>query len=408
METSKRNLHLRQVCSTDRELLFVWANDSVVRANAFHTEQIPYADHVKWFADMMADNAIYQYILCENEIPVGQIRFNMEGDRAFIDYSIAAKFRGMGYGTALIQLLLQELETAKIPNEITFVGQVKRENHASANVFEKCGFTPVKKKDYIQYELVWRRHGMRIIIATIKSWNIARAQALQEKYRGVHDICIFTKKEEFTAERVCDFQPDYIFLPHWSYIMPREITDNWECVLFHMTDLPYGRGGSPLQNLIVRGHKETKISAIKMTEKLDGGPVYMKHALSLEGSAQEIFIRCADIIFAKMIPLFLEGGSQQKLKPVPQQGEPVVFKRRKPEESRLTPEMDLEKIYDYIRMLDAEGYPKAFLEFGKYCLEFGQADFSKEKKELSARVVFRCKEEDLENEDHIGGGSAPR
>ena len=177
---------------------------------------------------------------------------------------------------------------------------------------------------------------MRIIIATMKSWNIARAQALQKKYKGVHEICIYTKREEFTAENVCDFQPDYIFLPHWSYIMPRGITDNWECVVFHMTDLPYGRGGSPLQNLIVRGHKETKISAIKMTEKLDGGPVYMKHPLSLEGSAQEIFIRCADIIFEEMMPLFLEGGNHKKLKPMPQEGEPAIFKRRKPEESQIT------------------------------------------------------------------------
>ena len=197
---------------------------------------------------------------------------------------------------------------------------------------------------------------MRIIIATIKSWNIAHAQAMQKRYEGEHEICIYTKKEEFTAENVRNFQPDYIFLPHWSYIMPREITDNWECVVFHMTDLPYGRGGSPLQNLIVRGHKETKISAIKMTEKLDGGPVYMKHALSLEGSAQEIFIRCADIIFEKMIPLFLEGGNRKKQEPVPQEGEPVIFKRRKPEESQITPEMDLDKVYDYIRTLDAEDY----------------------------------------------------
>ena len=234
---------------------------------------------------------------------------------------------------------------------------------------------------------------MRIIIATIKSWNIENAQAMQKRYEGEHEICIYTKKEEFTAENVRNFQPDYIFLPHWSYIMPREITDNWECVVFHMTDLPYGRGGSPLQNLIVRGHKETKISAIKMTEKLDGGPVYMKHALSLEGSAQEIFIRCADIIFEKMIPLFLEGGNRKKQEPVPQEGEPVIFKRRKPEESQITPEMDLDKIYDYIRMLDAEDYPRAFIEFGKYCLEFEKADFSTEKKELSARVVFRCKDE---------------
>lgn len=232
---------------------------------------------------------------------------------------------------------------------------------------------------------------MRIIIATIKSWNIERAEALQRQYKGVHDIVIYTTKEEFTTDNVCDFHPDYIFLPHWSYIMPREMTDNWECVVFHMTDLPYGRGGSPLQNLIVRGHRETKISAIRMTEKLDGGPVYMKHELSLEGSAQEIFVRCSDIIFQEMIPRFLAEG-KEKMTPVPQEGEPVIFKRRKPEESRITSDMKTDQIYDYIRMLDAEGYPRAFIEFGDYRLEFEQAALvgdENQEKELSARVVFR-------------------
>ncbi|MDE7274354.1 MAG: methionyl-tRNA formyltransferase [Lachnospiraceae bacterium] len=232
---------------------------------------------------------------------------------------------------------------------------------------------------------------MKIIVATIKSWNIARAEALQKQYEGVHDIVIYTTREEFNAENVRDFQPDYIFLPHWSYIMPREITDNWECVVFHMTDLPYGRGGSPLQNLIVRGHKETKISAIKMTERLDGGPVYMKRVLSLEGSAQEIFVRCSDIIFQEMIPLFLEGGKENMV-PVPQEGEPVIFKRRKPEDGQITSDMGIDQIYDYIRMLDAEGYPRAFIEFGNYRLEFEKArmaDDAGSGRELSARVVFR-------------------
>lgn len=232
---------------------------------------------------------------------------------------------------------------------------------------------------------------MRIIIATVKSWNIERAEAMRKKYAGVHDIVIYTSREEFTSDNVCDFHPDYIFLPHWSYIMPREITDNWECVVFHMTDLPYGRGGSPLQNLIVRGHRETKISAIKMTEKLDGGPVYMKHSLSLEGSAQEIFVRCSDIIFEEMIPLFLDGD-KEKMTPVPQEGVPVVFKRRKPEDGQITTDMKTDQIYDYIRMLDAEGYPRAFIEFGDYRLEFEQAGFVSNEngeKELSAKVVFR-------------------
>ena len=47
-----------------------------------------------------------------------------------------------------------------------------------------------------------------------------------------------------------------------------------------MTDLPYGRGGSPLQNLIVRGHKHTMISAIKCVKELDAGPIYLKKPLT--------------------------------------------------------------------------------------------------------------------------------
>ena len=50
---------------------------------------------------------------------------------------------------------------------------------------------------------------MRIIIATIKSWNIERAEALQRQYNGVHDIVIYTTKEEFTTDNVCDFHPDH-------------------------------------------------------------------------------------------------------------------------------------------------------------------------------------------------------
>lgn len=231
---------------------------------------------------------------------------------------------------------------------------------------------------------------MRIMIATIKSWNIERAYALQQVLGDTHEIKVVTKKEELTTQAVEAFAPDYLFLPHWSYFIPDEITSRWKCVVFHMTDLPYGRGGSPLQNLIVRGHKETKISAIQVTKKLDGGPVYMKERLSLDGSAQEIFIRCADIIFEKMIPVFLE----KELQPVPQEGEPVVFRRRGPQDGRLTEDMTSETIYDYIRMLDAEGYPRAFLDYGSFRLDFEGAKLSEDGKEVEAKVYFRKREEE--------------
>lgn len=47
---------------------------------------------------------------------------------------------------------------------------------------------------------------------------------------------------------------------------------------------------------------------------------------------------------------------------MPQEGDPVVFKRRKPEQSDMSGLEKLEEIFDYIRMLDADGYPHAYIE----------------------------------------------
>lgn len=146
-------LYLRKVQPTDLDLLFQWANDSTVRQNAFHTEQIPYENHVKWFTKMMADESVHQYILCEGEEPIGQIRLNIEGNEALIDYSISAEHRGRGYGSKLLQLMKNQIVTDKISGVIKMTGQVKYENFASARAFEKCGFTKKDMTEYIQYEL---------------------------------------------------------------------------------------------------------------------------------------------------------------------------------------------------------------------------------------------------------------
>ena len=59
--------------------------------------------------------------------------------------------------------------------------------------------------------------------------------------------------------------------------------------------------------------------------------------------------------------------------PRPQRGKVVVFKRRTPDDSNLAKVRSLEQAFDWIRMLDAEGYPKAFLRVGKLRLEFERA-----------------------------------
>jgi len=208
----------------------------------------------------------------------------------------------------------------------------------------------------------------KIIIATIKSWNIEEAKKFISTHPEI-EVLLITERKSLNFKEVKNFDPRYIFFPHWSWKIPEGIYTNFECVVFHMTDLPFGKGGSPLQNLIVRGIYKTKISAIKVVKELDSGPVYLKKELNLDGSAKEIFQRAAKIIFREMIPYILKNQPT----PIPQKGRVVVFKRRSPEESNISNLKSLKKVYDYIRMLDAEGYPLAFVETNNLKIEFSNA-----------------------------------
>lgn len=209
----------------------------------------------------------------------------------------------------------------------------------------------------------------RIIIATIKSWNIANALMFKNEYSDRYDVLLIEKKEDLSLTSIRAFNPDFIFFPHWSWVIPEDIYANFKCIVFHMTDLPYGRGGSPLQNLIERKKSNTKISALLVQKEVDAGKIFLKEDLSIStGSAEEIFMNASDIIFSKMIPNIIENDPV----PLEQKGEIVHFKRRNPSESDMlqTTPASLGDLYDFIRMLDAEQYPNAFIKLGKFKILF--------------------------------------
>ena len=149
-----------------------------------------------------------------------------------------------------------------------------------------------------------------------------------------------------------------------------------------MTDLPFGRGGSPLQNLISRGIYETKISAALCTAVIDGGPVYMKRPLSLHGTAQEIFTRATEVIEGMIVELV----AQEPL-PEEQRGEVVTFARRTINDGDLANVGSMRQFYDRVRMLDADGYPAAFLQVGQFRLEFSRASLKGESLLADVRIT---------------------
>ncbi len=151
-----------------------------------------------------------------------------------------------------------------------------------------------------------------------------------------------------------------------------------------MTDLPFGRGGTPLQNLIVSGYKETKLSAILVNAVYDGGKIWSKKpTISLHGSAKEIYKRAREFIDV-MIQDILYGDGE-----FAEQGECTrAFKRRTPEESDMSTTKGLKCCYDFIRMLDADGYPHAFLKRDGMRYEFVDAVLEHDCVTANVRITY--------------------
>ena len=199
---------------------------------------------------------------------------------------------------------------------------------------------------------------MKKIIITKKIWNRNNFINFSNKFILIKSLNI---------KKINHIKPKIIFFIHWSKKVPSNIFNNYTCIQFHSSNLPLFRGGTPIQNQIVRGIKKTKITAFKITSKIDAGDICLKKNLSLSGSAQKIYeeMEKKAVEMANLI-------SKKKLIFIPQKGKKSFYKRRAPDQSNLskTNIHDLSFFYDFIRMLDAKDYPAAFINFKRFQISF--------------------------------------
>jgi methionyl-tRNA formyltransferase len=208
---------------------------------------------------------------------------------------------------------------------------------------------------------------LNIVIAAVNPWSRYYAMRFCADNSDIH-VSFIREQHELEIKMLEQINPEYIFFPHWSWHIPAEIYENYTCIIFHPSDVPFGRGGTPVQNLIMAGHTETVVSAIVANGEIDAGDILLKRKMSLFGGGEEILLRIQSIIFEDMIPYILNN----EITPLPQIGEIVAFARRAPEMSEIPSNMTISQMFDHIRMLDISGYPKAFVRFGNYTMTFSR------------------------------------
>lgn len=205
----------------------------------------------------------------------------------------------------------------------------------------------------------------KVILCGYRDWakEIFAAVNLNSNVVVVDTI---SSQEEY-LERVGDFSVDVdlILFIGWSWIIPKETTEKFLCLGIHPSDLPFYRGGSPLQHQIIDGIEKSKVSLMTLSSiKLDAGEIWLQEDLDLSGkNMNEVFNNIVSSSI-KMLNLFFDNYPNILSK---EQDITLgsYFKRRNTNQSKITLEqlqnMSLKEVYDFIRCL-TDPYPNAYLE----------------------------------------------
>jgi UDP-2,4-diacetamido-2,4,6-trideoxy-beta-L-altropyranose hydrolase len=176
----------------------------------------------------------------------------------------------------------------------------------------------------------------------------------QDKYRvtWVHDI------EQFST-----LAGDIAFFLSCSQIVPpimlHQHTHN---LVVHESDLPQGKGWSPLTWQILEGKNDIPICLFEADVKVDNGDIYFKELIHFNG--RELVGELRAIQAATTIRLchdFIKAYPQIIRRAKPQSGTDSFYPRRKPQHSQLDPNQPISMQFNLLRVVDNDKYPAFFI-----------------------------------------------
>ena len=153
MQKGKSHFYLRRANIDDMMLFFDWVNEKTVRQNSFSTDIISIDNHKAWFEKSLKNKDRYIYVLMKDDLPLGQIRFDVSDEKAEIDYSIDKSYRKKGFGNIIISLGIEEI-IKDCDRVKTIVAKVKGTNAYSQKCFLRNGFEEYGKIFDSDYEIV--------------------------------------------------------------------------------------------------------------------------------------------------------------------------------------------------------------------------------------------------------------
>lgn len=351
-------IQLREAVDTDCELLWSWANDAKVRDSAYNSDYISWEEHIKWFKGKLssADSLIF-IAEDQNGLALGQIRFDFDGIVANIDYSLQHDYRGLGLGKIVLRKGIEEV-LQRIAKPITFQGKVKTENLASKRSFEQASFSQIAEENKDTGDKSHTNFSIALV-SDKGSWiNSYLSSLVADLIILGHKVCWVHKIDELLDE-------DIVFYLSCGQLTPKAVLDRHKHnLVVHESDLPKGRGCSPLTWQILEGKNEIPITLFEAKEEVDSGPIYLQSIMRFRGHELVDELREKQAIHTVQLCLeFIRRYPEVTQQARHQQGKPTFYPKRGPKDSWINPDKTIREQFDLLRVVDNERYP-AWFEVG--------------------------------------------
>jgi methionyl-tRNA formyltransferase len=199
---------------------------------------------------------------------------------------------------------------------------------------------------------------LQVVIDNHRSWAAAHAPYLCSELDCVVRFCY----DQITCGDIA------VFLSCEKKIGKDILARNKHNIVIHQSDLPLGRGWSPVAWQVLEGKNQIPVTMFEVNDVFDGGDVYAKSFMVLNGTELVDDIRKEQMrVSVDMIKGFLANYPNNVC--TKQVGEPTYYGKR----TELSSELDINKTiaeqFSQMRIADNEKYPLFFVRNGiKYKL----------------------------------------
>jgi methionyl-tRNA formyltransferase len=205
----------------------------------------------------------------------------------------------------------------------------------------------------LDLELDWRAQGHNVVSAHNSQDALASVKLLMQEAKESNKTCL-------------------CFCLSYSKILSAEFRNNFQHTLIvHESDLPGGKGWSPLTWQILEGKKTIPVCLIEAVDRVDSGPIYARETIQLNGHELVDELREAQAKATMNLCTAFVGDFPHSLKNAKNQtGDATFYSRRRPEDSQLDPRKSILEQFNLLRIVDNDRYPAFFdIENRRYHLK---------------------------------------